>query len=260
MTHIENTEKYLRALQAKGIFKTDVAVFDLETTGLDVNEDRIIEICICKLYTNGKFESFVTLVNPGVEISAKISELTGITNELVDDAPTFEEVSDSVLNLLSDTELITYNGSKFDKLLIIAELTRCNKFWDFTKCKDHDVYQIYKNTLPYKLTMVYKSLTGQELQNAHTASADVYATTRVLHEIHESHPYLKDQEEERGTRILDGSKMFQMVDGKVYLTKGKHKSERASEHKDYLTWILGDQGFAADTKLIANLIIIGSLS
>lgn len=263
MTYQEQIEDHLRDMQSRGLFQNDVVAFDLETTGLNVGEDRIVEVCISRLDKNGKFTNYSTLIDPTIPIPKESSDTHLIFDETVEGKPKFVDVAPTILGLVSNADLITYNGTTFDMLLLVAEFTRVNLVWNFINSKNIDVYTLYKNTIPYSLVKVYKSITGKVLADAHQADADVYATVHILNELSKKNVEIVEALKNDNNQVsyLDKSRMFMKAkDGFIYFGKGKNKGERAVEHKDYLAWIIKDQSFGADSKSIANMLILGSLS
>ena len=263
MTHEKLTEIHLRELQSRGVFQNDVVAFDLETTGLNVGEDRIVEISISRLDLNGKYTYFNTLVNPVIPIPNDASKTHGIYDETVQNEQTFAAIATNVLSLIDKADIITYNGTNFDMLLLLAEFTRCNMTWNFLNSKNIDVYTIYKSTIPYTLAKVYNTIVGKPLINAHTADVDVYATVHILNELSKSVPSVDVTllETAKQENFLDQSRMFYRAkDNKIYFKKGKFNGELATSQPGHLVWIAEQSSFKDDTKTIARMLILGVFS
>ena len=155
-------------------------VFDLETTGINVSKDRIVEICILKVNPDASRESKTWLVNPEMPIPKESTEVHGITDEKVKNAPTFKEIAPKILEMIAGSDLGGFNSNRFDVPLLAEELLRAGLDFDLSKFKLVDAQTIYHKMEPRNLTAAYQFYCKKDLENAHSAEADVLATFEVL--------------------------------------------------------------------------------
>ncbi len=161
-------------------FDRPLAIFDLETTGINPAKDRIVEISILRVEPDGTETLYTRRINPGIPIPPKATEIHGITDEDVKNEPKFEEVADEIYRLVEDAYLVGFNSNRFDLPMLVEELIRAGKQVDLKKNKTIDVQVIYHKKEPRNLSAAYRFYTGKELENAHSAEADVRATWEVL--------------------------------------------------------------------------------
>lgn len=240
--------------------------FDLESTGLDLVNDRIVELSYYKLYPNGSSESKTYRINPERPIPEDSTKIHGITNEDVQDCPTFKQIAAEVVSVLRDSDLAGYNSNHFDVPMLAEELLRAG-VTDFDLRKHHriDAYVIFQKNEPRNLTAAYRFYCGKDLENAHSANADTMATAEVLMAQLERYPDLPDTIEELAEyttqhkaadyagRILYNDK------GEEVFGFGKYKGQSVREvlKKDtgYYGWIM--QGaFPQDTKNVITRLYI----
>ena len=160
--------------------KRPICFFDLETTGVNIAKDRIVEISILKAFPDGSEKEKTWLVNPEMPIPAEATAVHGITNEKVADAPTFKEVSAEIYSWFKGSDLAGYNSDRFDIPLLAEEMLRAEIDVDFKKQKSIDVQTIFHKMEQRTLTAAYKFYCAKDLENAHSASADTKATFEVL--------------------------------------------------------------------------------
>jgi len=154
--------------------------FDLETTGINLAKDRIVEIAILKVFPNGNKEGFTWRVNPGIPIPAEASAIHGITDEMVASEPEFKELAPKVYNLIKDSDLAGFNSNRFDIPLLAEELLRAEIDFDLKKALSVDVQTIFHKKEKRTLEAAYKFYCNKDLIHAHSAKADVQATYEVL--------------------------------------------------------------------------------
>ena len=160
-----------------------LVVFDLETTGLDLVKDRIIQLSYIKVYPDGKEERDNLFVNPEKEIPAEVAALTGITNEDVENAPTFKELSSTLNEKFKGCDFAGFNSNHFDIPLLAEEFLRCGIDFDFSKCRLIDAQTIFHKMERRNLSAAYKFYCGRKMEEdfeAHRADQDTEATYRVL--------------------------------------------------------------------------------
>lgn len=157
-----------------------ICFFDLETTGIDVAKDRIVEISILKVFPNGNKESKTWLVNPTISIPAQATAVHGITNEKVANEPTFKELAAQIFNMIKDADLAGYNSDRFDIPLLAEEMLRAEVDFDMKNRVAVDVQTIFHKKEERTLSAAYKFYCGLSLENAHSAAADTNATYEIL--------------------------------------------------------------------------------
>lgn len=157
-----------------------ICFFDLETTGINVSKDRIVEISILKIYPNQSQESKTWRINPQIPIPEESSLIHGIYDKDVINAPTFKEIAPQILGMIKDSDLAGYNSNRFDIPLLAEELLRNDFEFDIKKHRPIDVQVIYHKLEPRTLSAAYKFYCDGILENAHSASADTLATYEVL--------------------------------------------------------------------------------
>lgn len=154
--------------------------FDLETTGVQIATDRIVEISILKVYPNGNRESWTKLVNPEIEIPKEASDIHGITNEKVVNEPKFSELATKVSTLIEGCDLAGFNSNRFDIPLLAEEMLRAKVNFDMKDRKAIDVQVIFHKKEQRNLSAGYEFYCGKTLDNAHSAEADTLATFEIL--------------------------------------------------------------------------------
>tara|TARA_R110001592_G_scaffold3034_3_gene16890 strand:- start:272 stop:1099 length:828 start_codon:yes stop_codon:yes gene_type:complete len=157
-----------------------IVFFDLETTGVNIATDRIVEISILKVFPNGNKESKTWLVNPEMEIPKESSEIHGITNEQVATEPTFKELAKKVNEMVAGCDLAGFNSNRFDIPLLAEELMRAGIDFDMKNRKAIDVQVIFHKKEQRTLGAGYQFYCGKELEGAHGAEADTNATYEIL--------------------------------------------------------------------------------
>jgi len=157
-----------------------IVFFDLETTGVNIGTDRIVEISILKVFPNGNKESKTWLVNPEIEIPQEASDIHGITNEQVVTEPTFKELAPKVSEMIADSDLAGFNSNRFDIPLLAEELMRAGIDFDMKTRKAIDVQVIFHKKEQRTLSAGYQFYCGKELEGAHGAEADTNATYEIL--------------------------------------------------------------------------------
>ncbi len=160
--------------------KQPIVFFDLETTGVNIAKDRIVEISILKVFPNGNKESKTWLVNPEVEIPAESTAVHGITNEKVASEPTFKELAKKVNEMIKGCDLAGFNSNRFDIPLLAEELMRVGIDFDMNGRKAIDVQVIFHKKEQRTLGAGYQFYCGRELEGAHGAEADTNATYEIL--------------------------------------------------------------------------------
>ena len=160
--------------------KNPIVFFDLETTGTNINTDRIVEICYLKVYPNGNEETKTMRINPEMHIPEQSSAIHGIYDADVADCPTFKEVAKEIARDIEGCDLAGFNSNRFDIPVLAEEFLRAGVDIDMMKRKFIDVQVIYHKLEQRTLSAAYKFYCGKNLEDAHTAEADTRATYEVL--------------------------------------------------------------------------------
>ena len=224
-----------------------ICFFDLETTGIDVAKDRIVEISIFKVFPNGNKESKTWLVNPTIPIPAFATAVHGITNEKVANEPTFKELASQVYAMIKDSDLAGFNSDRFDIPLLAEELLRSEVDFDMKNRVSVDVQTIFHKKEERTLSAAYKFYCNQSLENAHSAEADTMATYEILKAQLDRYGDLDNDMK----TLADYTTRKKSVDfagfialnneGKEIFTFGKHKGALVNEVFDkepgYFSWI-----------------------
>ena len=224
-----------------------ILFFDLETTGVNIGSDRIVEISILKIYPNGNKESKTWLVNPEIEIPAKVSAIHGITNERVVTEPTFKELAHTVNEMISGCDLAGFNSNRFDIPLLAEELLRAGIDFNMINRKAIDVQVIFHKKEQRTLSAGYKFYCDKDLEDAHSAEADTNATYEILKaqldqydDLENSVDALSDfsthtkRADFAGFILLDDKEQEIFSFGKY---KGRTVREVLKENPGYNTWI-----------------------
>lgn len=160
--------------------KNPLVFFDLETTGTNINSDRIVEICYLKVYPNGNEESKTLRINPEMHIPEESSAIHGIYDADVANCPTFKEVAKKIAADIEGCDLAGFNSNRFDIPVLAEEFLRAGVDVDMMKRKFVDVQVIYHKLEQRTLSAAYKFYCNKNLEDAHTAEADTRATYEVL--------------------------------------------------------------------------------
>ena len=172
--------------------KNPIIFFDLETTGLDIANDRIIEIAYIKVYPNGDEESFTYRINPERPIPAESTAVHGITDEDVKDCPTFKQMASKIATDFKGCDLAGYNSARFDLPMLAEEFLRADVDIDLSTRKMIDVQTIFHKKEQRTLSAAYKFYCQQDLVDAHAAMADTKATYEILQSQLDRYPDLQN--------------------------------------------------------------------
>ena len=227
--------------------KRPLAVIDLETTGVNPGSDRIVEIAIVKIFPDGTQLVKRKLINPEMPISKASSDIHGITDEMIKDAPTFKQVANEIKQFLENCDLGGYNSNKFDIPLLVEEFLRIGIDFKFETRKLVDVQKIFYQMEPRTLSAAYKFYCKKELLNAHSAEADVLATWEVLDAQLERYPQLGNSIESilkviGEEEIVDFARRMIIQEGKIIFNFGKHKGKQVEDvfriERSYYDWMM----------------------
>ena len=240
-----------------------ICFFDLETTGVNITKDRIVEISILKISPKGNEESKTWLVNPEMTIPKEVIAIHGITNEDVQDKPTFNEVAKEIHNMIKDSDLGGFNSNRFDIPLLAEEMLRAEVDFDMKNRVAVDVQTIFHKMEQRTLSAAYKFYCNQELVGAHGAEADTKATFEVLkaqinkyEEIENDIKFLSEFSSRKQFADFAGFIAFNKK-GEECFSFGKHKGKLVTQvledEPGYFGWLL-NADFPLYTKKVLTAI------
>ena len=246
-----------------------ICFFDLETTGIRITSDRIVEISILKVFPNGKEEKKTWLVNPEMPIPPQTTAIHGISNEKVADAPTFKMLAKEINSWIVDADLGGFNSNRFDIPILAEEMLRAGMDFDMKNRQSVDVQTIFHKMEQRTLTAAYKFYCDKNLENAHSAEADTIATYEVLKAQLDRYKALENNTKflaEFSTRqkFADFAGFIRFdEDGEEYFSFGKHKGKKVTEilnkEPGYFGWLL-DADFPLFTKKVLTAIKLRALN
>lgn len=229
------------------LLKRPLAVIDLETTGTNVAQDRIIEIAIIKVFPDKSTQSKVKRINPGMPIPAGSTAIHGIKDEDVKDAPTFKQAANELKVFMENCDLAGYNSNRFDIPLLVEEFLRADIEFDVSKRKFVDVQRIFHLMEKRTLGAAYKFYCDKQLENAHSAEADALATYEILEaqlgryeQLQQDIDGLSDFTKEE--EYVDFARRIVMQGGQEVFNFGKYKGRPVKEvlkaEPQYYDWMM----------------------
>ena len=251
--------------------KTDkpIAFFDLETTGTNISNDRIVEISILKVSPDGERSSYTQRVNPGMPIPADASEVHGIYDIDVINEPHFEEIAPTVFKKLFDCDLAGYNSDRFDIPLLAEEFMRAGIEFDLNDRRTIDVQTIFHKMEPRNLSAAYKFYCDKTLENAHSAEADTIATYEVLkaqldryNDLENNITFLSTFSAHKNFADFAGYIGFDKEGNELFMF-GKHRGKKVEDVMEqepgYFGWLL-NADFPLYTKKVLTRIKLSKLN
>jgi len=257
------TIKKIKLSEMKLNLHKPLAFFDLETTGINVTKDRIIDISILKVMPDGNEINKTWRVNPGIPIPDKSSKIHGIYDKDVEGKPSFAQLANEINQFLDNCDLAGYNSNKFDVPVLVEEFLRADVDFDIRKRKLVDVQVIFFKKEPRTLGAAYRFYCNKELENAHTAEADTIATFEVLKAQIEKYDDLKNdvaQISKFSTQFISadfaGMVLFDEQNKEIF-NFGKHKGQTVEsvfeKEPAYYAWIMNSD-FPLYTKKILTAV------
>ncbi|MDR2840109.1 MAG: 3'-5' exonuclease [Paludibacter sp.] len=239
--------------------KNPIVFFDLETTGLNITNDRIVELSYHKIYTNGREETKTIRINPEMPIPPDSTAIHGITDADVANCPTFKQVAKEFAKDIEGCDLAGYNSNRFDVPLLAEELLRVGVDIDLKKRKLVDVQVVFHKMEQRTLVAAYKFYCNSNLVDAHSAQADTQATYEVLQAQLDRYPELENSIEflskfTAQTNNVDfaGNIIYNDKNEEIF-NFGKYKGEKVTnvlkKDQGYFSWIL-DSNFPLYTKKV----------
>ncbi len=224
-----------------------LAFIDLETTGVNLATDRIIEIAIVKVLPDGKRTVKRKLINPQIQIPKLVSDLHGITNEMVKDAPVFKEVAHELKQMLDGCDIAGYNSNRFDIPMLVEEFLRAEVDFDMKGRRLIDVQNIFHKMEQRTLSAAYKFYCNKILDGAHSAEIDATATHEILIAQLERYPDLGSSIDSvlkliGEEPIVDFARRFILENGVEIFNFGKYKGRSVAEvlrtEPQYYDWMM----------------------
>lgn len=233
-----------------------IAFIDLETTGVNISNDRIVEIAIVRIAVDGTKTVKRKLVNPLMPIPKGASDVHGITDEMVKDAPSFKQIANEIKQFMENCDLGGYNSNRFDIPMLIEEFLRSGIEFSTDERKLVDVQKVFHMMEQRTLSAAYKFYCNKVLEGAHGAEVDATATWEVLEAQIERYPQIGNSVEQivkftGEDDIVDFARRFIKENGIEIFNFGKHKGKPVTqvlkEEPQYYDWMMkGD--FAMNTK------------
>ncbi len=246
-----------------------LVIFDTETTGLFFSHDRIIELAYLKIMPKGQIFKADIFLNPEMPISAEATAVHGITDEQVEDKPTFRDKAQEIWEIFLGSDYGGFNVINFDLPILKREFLRVGMDFDFNQSKIIDSKTIYHYMEPRTLSAAYQFYCGKEHEDAHSAMADVKAVTEILAKQLEKYDEIRDWEflykihRAAGDRFVDNEKKFYWRNGEAYFAfSAKYRDVPlalvAEKDPDFLRWIISAD-FSDETKNIVRKALDGEM-
>lgn len=237
--------------------KRPIIFFDLETTGINITRDRIVEISIIKVMPNGEEIERTRRINPEIPIPAEASKVHGIYDEDVKDCPTFRQIAKDLAAHFTGCDIAGFNSNRFDIPMLDQELRRAGVKFDFSKAGFIDVQAIYHKREPRNLSAAFRFYCGKDLEGAHSANADTRATYEILKAQFDRYSDLPKEMEKLAeyagynNNVDLMGRLIRDEKGRILINFGKYKGKVATDilAKDpgYYSWVMqGD--FSENTK------------
>lgn len=237
-----------------------IVFFDVEATGLNVSTDRIVELCLLKVYPDGSEETLTQRFNPGIHISEEASAVNGIKDEDVAQSPRFKEKAKDIAEKFKGCDIGGFNSNYFDIPMLVEEFIRAGVDFNISDCQFVDVQNIYHKMEKRNLSAAYKFYCNKDLEAAHTALADTKATYEVLQaqldkydgQLENNVSFLSVFSRRNNNVDLAGRVVYN-EEGVEIINFGKHKGHPVAEvlrkEPGYFNWIMqGD--FTQNTKQV----------
>jgi len=236
-----------------------LAIFDIEATGLDISNDRIVEIAILKVDPDGTQTKFLKRINPEIPIPAESSAIHGIFDKDIKNEPTLKDILKELEDFITGCDFAGFNSNKFDLPMLAEELLRVESTFDLSKINHIDVQNIFHKMEQRTLIAAYKFYCQKNLENAHSALADAEATWEVLDaqiarydELKNDVPFLTEFSLYGDTKRLDfAGRLAFNENGEAVYNFGKHKNKTiksvAKIEPGYYGWMM-DANFPLYTK------------
>ena len=245
-----------------------LVILDLETTGIWIDKDRVIEIGMIKCFPDGKKDQYLKRVNPQIRIPAAVTEITGITDEDVHQAPVFALIARQALDFIGDADLGGFNVERFDLPLLAREFSDAGLKFEWSSRNIYDAQKIYHLHEKRDLSAAYQFYCHKELKDAHSALADSEAALAILQEQLRKYAPGKEQVEalqdfdyKQRSEYFDADRRFRWWNGELYMLFGKYAKKESMQtivKKDpqYLEWVLS-KDFSDEVKVMVQSALKG---
>lgn len=239
----------------------DIVFLDLETTGIDIKLDRIVEFGGKKYKKDGTIEELHHYINPTIKVTDEALAVHGLSDEFLSNYPTFSEIYDTIFDFIDGCDLGGYNIVKYDIPILFEEFTRCDKFIDIFNINVIDSYNLLNKYEPRKLGDTYRRFFDKEMKSAHTTIGDIDATVEIFNKQIEEYGLVnnnpkfisnKVRSNDKEERFLDYDSWFLSRNGEIYFNKGSLRGKRIKEHKDQLMWIYNNTKFQNNVRFVAK--------
>lgn len=246
-----------------------IVFFDLETTGINISYDRIVEISILKVSLDGSKISKTILINPEIPIPSAASKVHNIFDKDVKNAPKFVDVAGEIKHLFQDSDVAGYNSNRFDVPLLMQEFERVGLEFDVTNRKFVDVQTIFHKKEPRTLKAALKFYCNKELIDAHSAEADTIATYEILlaqiekyEDLENNIDFLSSFSQEKTKKLDIAGRIVLSEEGVAVFNFGKHKGLEVKkvfeQQPNYYNWLI-NADFPSNTKQIFTKIKLDQL-
>jgi DNA polymerase-3 subunit epsilon len=224
-----------------------ICFLDLETTGINISSDKIVEIAIIKIMPDGTKQIKRKLINPEFPIPESAQAVHGISDEMVKDAPTFKQVANEIKQFMDGADIGGYNSNRFDIPMLNEEFLRAGLQVDFDSKKLLDVQKIFHKMEQRTLTAAYKFYCNKSLEGAHSAEVDAMATYEVLEAQVDKYPEIGSTVESivaftGEDQLVDFGRRFILENGVEVFNFGKHKGRKVAdvlkEEPQYYDWMM----------------------
>lgn len=222
-----------------------IITFDTESTGVDTDKDRVVQIAAIKRFPDGKIEEKNYLINPTIPIPIEASEVHGIYDKDVEGKPEFKQMASAMKNWFFNCDIAGFNTDSFDCNIMLAEMDRAGLSFLDWDCNFVDVMKLYRHFYPNTQEAIYERFFGEKLENAHNALVDCAASNRILEKI------LKDNFETEQTpkeidlflqadkfRVDMAGKMYKDTEGVVRWNFSKNKDLPVLQDSGFIQWFL----------------------
>ena len=243
--------------------KRPLVFFDLETTGVDTVNDRIVEVSMIKIMPSGEEVVRTRRINPQMHIPEQATAIHGITDEMVKDEPTFAQIAKSMAQFIEGCDFGGFNSNRFDLPMLVEEFLRAGVDVDFKRCKFIDVQNIFHKMEQRTLVAAYKFYCDKDLQDAHSAEADTRATYEVLKAQLDRYPDLQNDVASladfsaRGETVDYAGRIVYNDKGEEVFAFGKHKGRRVSDvfeqEPSYYSWMMNGDSPLYTKKVITEI-------
>lgn len=253
----------------KLILTKPLVIFDLETTGINTSKDRIVELCMIRIQTNGERQDLNLRFNPGVPIPPEVTLIHGISDADVANEPSFKDKAPMINQFLDNCDFAGFNSNKFDFPMLVEEFYRAEIDFDISKRKFIDAQKIFHVMEPRNLSAAYKFYCQKDLNNAHSAKADTEATWEIIQSQLDRYENLEPNIDFLH-KFSGQSNLADLAGRLIYNDKqeivfnfGKHKGKKVEDvfksDFGYYDWMMNGD-FPSQTKKVLTSIKLGMLN